>query len=1153
MFRWMILILFFVSGFTGLLYEIVWIRIFGLIYGNTTLAISSVLAAFMSGMAAGSLFLGRYADQIRNHLKLFAGLEMGIALTAPLIILLKTPLESLFTLLHVYFSNQITATYLIKFLLSFVIMLPATFLMGGTLPVLSRVLIRHKENLGRGVALLYGINTLGAVFGTLLTGFFLIRLLGVTNTIFLAVLMDIIIALFAFLIAGKGQIQVLHKSKPVRDRLFYGDSQIRLITLVMALSGFAALGYEVVWSRILVFALTNSVYAFAVMLATFLIGITSGSLVGSRFIDRLQRSPYWLGLLQIGTGVSAMLAAFLLANLNAIHHSIFSADPQTTWIYWNGIRFLESLLIMFLPTFLMGISFPLASKIIIPRVNRTGEGIGLVYFFNTLGGVFGSFLTGFFLISFLGTAPPLFTLVLINIAAGVWLVWFSTNKALTIKPTVYVGIIVIVLFLMINLIPTTIFSNAYSLVESDCPIIDFREGIEGTVTVHQGPPPEPETRRIDVDGLNVAGTSFMLRTLQILQGHLPNLVYGPAQKVLQIGFGTGQTSHSALAYPVQNFTVVEISRDVLELSAKYFVDINKGVLENPNFNYVISDGKNFVKYTSEKYDIIMNDANYAVATASASLFTRDHFLMCQKKLKPGGILSSWMTTDLDPQDFAIVLKTFQEVFPHSLLWMAPNCINKQVVLMGSTQPIRLDVAWIQDRFKQPDIRQDLASINIHSVYDLLSCLILDEEGIRSISESAAVNSDNHPILEYSTKAIRARDLCAFQNLAKLIRRPADLSGLLINQFTLPSFEKDFERYTLASRKLYKGVLISYQGNTKQALETLLEGSQLIPESQLAAEFFRHMDVITAQLAFEIQQNPHLLMPRLKFVRHQIAAQQYETALKSLDELVLRFPSNPLLYYERSRCLLAQNQLSEAQQDLEKAVGLYADLSGAWYLLGVVYQETGKIEKARESYQRALQLDTRIYEAYNALGILDLNANRIRNAQNYFMKSIHILEYQPEIYGYLGQCSFSLKDYRQAVRFYEEGLHQGLHSPRAFAVLAYSCYFLQDFERAAFYIQQAISLDDTDSEYFYNLGNIYMMQKKISEASGAYRKAIQISKDQPDYFNNLALCYREMGDPSRALEIIQEGLHYHGQSELLHKNEASLKEIIKSKRSGGTPR
>ncbi|MDZ7374660.1 MAG: fused MFS/spermidine synthase, partial [candidate division KSB1 bacterium] len=901
-------LLFFLSGFSALLYEIVWVRIFGLVFGNTTLATASVLGAFMLGMALGGLLIGSRSETFRNPLRVFAALELGGALAGLWVLFSRPILESLIVPAQRYCPGNCFIAVALKFGLAFFVMLPATLLMGGTLPVLGKAVAREKTRFGERLGILYGVNTLGGVLGCLLAGFFLIRWLGVSRSVGLGALVNLLVGLGAFALSSYGGGEAGATTRHGERRSLLDDPLTVQVLVIMAVSGFAALGYEVMWSRILVFTFTNSVYAFTVMLTTFLLGLAAGSLVGSIFVDRLQDLPRHLGWVEIGIGLSALLAAILLVNMNRVHQAIFMVGPSTTWFQLNAMRFVEAFLVMFLPTFLMGLSFPLAAKLIVHRQERAGKAVGTLYFSNTLGGMLGSVLTGVVLLRFWAGAAVVAALVFSNLAAGLWLLQYRHLGRSLRSSVLYLAAVLVVVVAILQLVPGRVFSGVYSLVEENFRIIDFREGIEGTVTVHKSTVPWREDRRLDVDGLNVAGTSFMLRTLQALQGHLPNLVHGPARKVLQIGFGTGQTSRSALMYPIDELTVVEISKDVVELAAKHFTDINRQVMRDPRFRCVISDGKNFVKYSSEKYDIIMNDANYAVETASASLFTRDHFLNCREKLNPGGIFSTWMTTDLDTHDLAIVLKTFSSVFPYGLLFMAPNCINKQVVLIGSLQPITLNAMWMEQQLGRDEIKADLAALNIHTLYDVLSCILLDTEGIRRLAEHAEVCTDDHPVLEFSTRAVRARDLCALQNLGRMLRLRPDLSRLSVVVRDSALFFPTLKRYDAASRGLFHGMLVFYRGDVQQALEILLSASRMIPESRLAEEYFRHMDAVVAELSYEAQQRPQELQPWLKLLRYRIAARQYEIALRTCQELVEKFGENPVLLYESARVHFALGQL-----------------------------------------------------------------------------------------------------------------------------------------------------------------------------------------------------------------------------------------------------
>jgi spermidine synthase len=1147
MLRRAVILLFFISGFTGLVYEIVWTRIFGLIFGNTTLAISTVLSAFMLGLALGSLFIGRFADHSRVHLRLYAFLEIGVGLTALLVPTTRGLIESFSAAIYPTLIYHNFVFYLIKFFIAFVLMLPATFFMGGTLPVISRFFIKQREKIGFGIGLLYAVNTFGAVIGVLLSAFYLIRIIGVNQTIFLAVFLNLAIGLIAYLFSYFYQAQEQAVETRQTDWQLLKDPQIKMVLIIMAISGFVALSYEVVWSRVLVFVLTNSVYAFAVMLTTFLLGITIGSAVGAKFIDRLQNKLYLLGWIEIFIGLTALVSAYLLANFAQIHIYLFQAESQTSWFQWNFIRFLESVIIMFPPTFLMGVAFPLASRLCIPAVSKTGKGVGFVYFFNTLGGVLGSFLTGFLFIRFWGASITIAIMILIGISIGIYIllsIQYQTKKIVSYS---FISIFVFIVFLIFIYTPKTLFVNTYSTVEKDYPLIDYREGIEATVTVHESKMPLQQNKRIDVDGLNVAGTSFMLRTLQLLQGHLPNMIHRGVTNVVQIGFGTGQTSATVLLYPIQNFTLVEISRDVMELSARDFQDINQGVLKNPRFQYRIMDGKNFVKYTPDRYNIIMNDANYAVATSSASLFTIDHFKYCREKLKPGGILSTWMTTDLDPRDFDIVLKTFQSVFPYSLLWMAPNCINKQVVLMGSTEPIEIDFQKIEKNFSDPQIKSSLAEVNINSAYDLLDCLVLDSEGINDLSRDAPLNSDDHPILEYSTRAIRSRDMCAARNLAKILFRRPDLAKLLVN---LPEdagakkiVEENLYHHKLASREILEGMLAFYQGQPQKGMEIILNGSRLIPKSTLASQFFKDMDIVTTQLVIAAQQNPDNPEAWLQLIRQRISQSNYDEALKYLRKLKDRFPQNPLIYYESARCYISQSKLDSAKMDLQKSLEINPNISGSWYFLGEIFRREKSPEEALNAFQKTLQIDPQVYEALNGCAAVYKSQGDYGRAAVLLRQSLNKMEYQPEIAAELGDCYLKMKEYPRAINQYKTAIVMGNSSSKTFFNLGNAFFLSDQYREAEKWFKNALAKDETNSEICYNLGNLNAVQNQFEKAIPLYQRAIVLNKNEPDYYNNLAMCYRQTGQTHKALSVFAEGLKLFPDSPLLVKNDTEMKKSL----------
>jgi len=1134
-----IFILFFISGFTGLVYEVVWTRLFGLVFGNTTLAVSTVLSAYMLGLASGSIIIGKKTDKMTKHVRAYALLELGIGLTAVLIFILQGVVEQIFSFFYAYLNNVTFLFRLVQFVIAFVLMFPATFFMGGTLPLLGHVVVKEKSKLGCGIGQLYGINTLGAMAGCFATGFILIRTIGISHTVYLTALTNLLIATLAFVFYRFfAEIKVVEPEKKYSIESTT-NREIKIVIWAIAISGFTALSYEVLWNRVLVFVLTNSVFAFSVMLTTFLCGISLGGFFGGKWVDKVKKPLVFLGWVECAIGFSGFIAAAVLVNLSWIHDSIFSIGPKTSWWLWNGIRFLEAFLVMFIPTFFMGISFPIAGKIAVPRLERIGSGLGKVYFYNTLGGVIGSFATGFILISLFGTSSTLIIMVLINIFLGFYLLQNERQIFARRISYAFLPLVFLLFGAVAYILPPRLFSLAYSHVEKGYPLIDFRDGVEGTVTVHESARSFEKTRRIDVDGLNVAGSSFILRTLQTLQGHLPLFVRPDAKNVLQIGFGTGQTSHSALFHSIQKFNLVEISKDVLELGDIHFQDLNHGVIKHPNFNCSILDGKNYIKYTQNQFDIIMNDANYAVATSSASLFTKEHFENCRKKLVPGGIVSTWMTVDLDPEDFVIVLKTFQDIFPYSTLWMAPNCVNKQIVLIGSTEPLYIDFQKAQEKFTDPEIKNDLADININSIYDLLSCLVLDYNGIRAISENVPVNSDDHPILEFSTNSVRSRDLCAYRNIGEILVRRPDLKAMLTNlpenQMDRKAVENTLARFSFAADVFLKGILETYQGRKSMALKTLMKGSKIIPESRLAAHFFQEEDRLTNEFTLEAVKNPNDLNAQLNLIRHKIGLARFDDALSDLKRIRSRNPNNALVNYEMARCYFGQSNLESAKISIKQSLEVNPKVAGFWYLLGEIERREQHFDQALEFLDKAIQLDSRMYEAHNGMASIYKRKGDYLKAIQLYKTSLLLMEYQPGITADLADCYFKLNEIPMAVSLYQKANSMGLNSSKLFFNLGNAYYLSKDFSRAAISFKTALSIDSSDAEIYYNLGNIYVIQKQLGEAAKVYKKAITINVDELDYFINLAMTYKNLGQLQKALEVFEAGIQYHPNSELLRKN------------------
>ena len=1124
------LVLFFLSGFASLVYEVLWTRLFGLMLGNTTLAISCVLAAFFTGLALGGRHFGRRADQHPRPLRLFAGMEMAILASGLFILLLRAPVEVLFTWAHPLLVPHPVIYYFVRFVIAFMVMLPATFFMGGTLPVMSRAFIQSRQTGAGELGRLYGINTLGGMAGCLTTAFFFLRSLGFTVAYAAAMGIDILIAGSAWLLArnvdGAAPTVTRRSGNPLAP-------SERVILAAMALSGFIAMSYEVLWSRLLVFILTNATYSFSIMLGAFLASIALGGFAGGLWANRTANPRRLLGLLEIGASLCAALAFLLLLYLPQLQKHFFMPTPITSWWEWNGIRFVQAFLITSLAGFLLGATFPAGFRALSGEGQQTGTKVGELYFYNTLGGVLGSLATGLLFISWFGAADVMLVMIVLNLMLGLWLL-----SGRQLRQAIPFAILTLMLAAaVIQLTPPAILTRLYSVSEAEYPMVAMREGIEGTVTVHRHGRSETGERRIDVDGLNVAGSSRMLRTLQLLQGHLPMMVHPNPQNVLQIGFGTGQTSWAALSHPISSFQLVEISPDVLRLAGEYFQDLNRDVMKDPRFQPLILDGKNQLRYSSERYDVIMNDANYAVATASASLFTRDHFMNGQRKLRPGGIFSTWMTTDLHPEDFRIVLKTFQSVFPHAVLWMAPNCINKQVVLMGSAQPLRIDWAGWQERW--PQAAEGLASVDIRSPHDLLASLLMDEKGMARLCRDAVINSDDHPVLEFSTRDVRARDLCAFQNLSAMLAEPPDWRQYLRVDSSGLGQEAgamaQIERYARVSRQMFQGMLQFYQGQTKRALSTMLNSSRLVPESRIASGFYEEVDSQTIRLVQAMNQLPAATPPRLELARHYIGLERYDEAALLLRPLLRTDPPSPAAAYEQARILFSRGQTDSARIWIDRALAGDGKGAGSWFFSGRIAEMEDDLHHALNDYHRALALDPGMHEAYARMGHILLEQGRYAEARENLIASLQAAPAQGAVAGEMGDTFLFEEKPEQAVRWYKRALLLGQTGARIHHNLGNALTLLGKFNEAVEYYQIALQQLPNHAEVYYNLANALIRLDKDREAVQLLESAIRLDPGQADYYNNLAMLHRKRGDYTAAMRVFDEGLRRHPASRLMQMN------------------
>ena len=964
-----VLPLFLVSGTAGLIYEITWTRIFGEVFGNTVFAVSTVLTAFMLGLALGSWLVGRIADRIALPLKFFAYLELAIGSYALLLPSILSATDVFYRWFFHRFHPGFYSLSLIQFVLSVIILLLPTMLTGGTLPVLSRLWANSpgsqsdESHAGQSVGLLYAMNTFGAVAGGFLSGYVLIRILGVRNTVYLASAANLLAGFFALILSrfateplGIRHIRPVHRTRTKEGQHGISDQpdkKRRLVLAAVAVAGCSALALEVLWTRILIFVLETSVYAFTCMLTCFILGIALGSFLCSRLpLRKIKKPVFTLGVIEFLVGLSVLLSIVLLRWLGLIDNFLLSKWGTRSLWQEAAIHFLDASLILLPPTILMGAAFPIAVETCARSSKNIGKRVGEVYACNTVGCTLGSFAAGFILIPLFGLRGSFLIVLAIQLLLAVTVIYFSEARRVTLGVPAIIVSAAAVLISVLG-IPRDVFLRTINTYYHRGKVLYMKDDATGTVTVHDLPDGD---RLIAVDGVNVAGMDSMLRTTQKLQAYAPLLVHRHPTKVLQIGFGSGETSGIGLAFGVDEYSIAEICPGVFE-AWTFFEEINRGSYKDPKLRKIIMDGKNFVKLTDEKFDIIMNDSTYPGTTGSSAIYTFDHFKQCRERLRDGGVLSCWIPLDLRPEDFAIIIRSFQAAMPYSSLWMVNNCLNKHAVLMGTLLPMQIDFQRIKELVDRPDIAADLSEMNIHSVYDFLDCFVVSQEGLRKIGGDGPLNTDDRPFLEFGASIKRDTDGCWMAVFGQICQNHYPAYQSVVNRGPTEQEAQQvrvlLEQYFKGTHHALIGLLAILQGDPDvmtREFEMALKANPLDRDVQSCLD---ELSRETIALTKVVEQKPDEAPLRSRLAKRFLLLRDYERAVEQYDSFLELEPHNAAAWNNLGLCHSRLEQSEEAITAFNEAIQNDRRFVLAYVNLAREYEKRGDMAAVAQMLEKAV--------------------------------------------------------------------------------------------------------------------------------------------------------------------------------------------------------
>ncbi len=749
-----ITLLFFASGAAGLVYQVLWMRTLGLFLGSDMYGVAIILAAFMGGLALGSLAGGRWAERTARPLLWYGLAEVGIGLAAlglrPLLDACEPLLAQAYPLSH----DAPSRLYLLaRVLVAISALLVPTALMGATLPLILRQFVRRRELLGRVGAHFYAVNTLGALAGTLASGFVLLPYLGMQTTTLVIAALNLAIGVTCVALGYKERVVPdVDERRTAQSEARPGRTKNqRVALLALAISGFASFGFEVVWTRVLLISFSATVYSFASMLACFLFGIFLGSFAVRRFVDAHPEPLALLGRLQLGVGISVAVLAAIVNGVPGVFGDLLGAVSALMGEARGSALVVSTLLASFVllvvPTSLLGATFPVALRAYTGSVTTVGSSTGNLYAANTFGAIAGSLVTGLFIIPLLGTRPTFALLAGVFTIVGIGCLVSAGHGLRTLRhPLVGLALLTTIGAAVIPAFsPYRVTLNFNQTSGAETELLYHAEGIQNTIDVERS---KSGVTRLVIGGNVEADDGYVQRRHFVLKGHLPLMFLEDPRTALVIGLGMGITLDCTARHPgIERIDVVELSPEILD-AHRVLRTINRDVARNPLVHIRIDDGRSFLRHGRGTFDMITADPIHPKVSRVGYLYTREYYASIRDHLEPDGIVCQWMPLyQVAPKRLRSAMASFAAVFPNATFWYVKN----HGLFVARRDDATIDYGVLARRFADDAVRADLQSIDIGSPEELLSLLLMGPEeiaGFLAAEGPVPLNTDDFPYLEH---------------------------------------------------------------------------------------------------------------------------------------------------------------------------------------------------------------------------------------------------------------------------------------------------------------------------------------------------------------------------------------------------------------------
>jgi len=813
-------VLFFFSGLAALVFEVLWLRDLGLLFGNTAYATATTLSVFFLGLAAGGYVWGLGAPSLRDPLRTYAALELAVALSSLLYL-------GLLTVYRVIYEPVIDAVghgalfRLVKLLLAAGMLFPPAFFMGGTFPVLAEHLVRRRKRAGWTGSLLYASNTVGAAIGALLAGFYLPRAMGIGASYRIGIATAAGVALAAYLIAVIERRRGTPRATPAveaRRQVVVTHPQlgVRLTTSVAFLSGFATLGLQVLWTRLLAQVLNNSVYAFAAILVTFLAALAAGAVLAYVIARAGADPPRALAALCGLASLTVLLSPLVFVHLT---QGLSYVGGGVAWPAYVRAVFTAAAVLMLVPGILVGSVLPFLFRVTESTDSSVGPFLGRLVAANSIGAIIGSLTAGFVLLDAVGLWTSVAAMSSIYLGVAGYIVLRRRTSAPAIAGTGALGLSVLA-----TALASTVVALPAARLRGTERLEQVWEGSGGTVSVIR-------------DGGNLimrVNNNYTLgdtRSLGVerMQAHLPLLLHPRPRAVFFLGLGTGITVGAALDHSVQRVVAAELIPDVIAAAREYFAPYTNGAFRDPRVVLLAEDGRSYLAGTREPFDVIVGDLFTPWHAGTGSLYTAEHFRTVRSRLRPGGIFAQWLPlSQLSAADFLTVAHTMASVFPQVTLWRADFSPSGPIVALIA----RADEAPLEHAALARNVAALTSSgADARPVGEHMAGLFYAGNLTRggAVLRGYPINTDDRPLIEFraprtesdtASRLTGARLARFYDRLLKLV--PPERDPLLR---ALPQRERE---YVSAGLGFYKYHVFAAAGQRDSAYRYLADFLEVVP-------------------------------------------------------------------------------------------------------------------------------------------------------------------------------------------------------------------------------------------------------------------------------------------------------------------------------------